>query len=49
MEKQLQSQINDQIALTLGRQMIELIAAQATITALQAELQKQADRGTKNG
>lgn len=38
MEKQIQSQINDQIALTLGRQMIELIAAQATIAALQQEL-----------
>lgn len=40
MDKQLQSHINDQIALAMGRQMIELIAAQATIAALQAELQR---------
>lgn len=41
MDKQLQNQINDQIALMLGRQMIEQIAAQVTIAALQQELQKQ--------
>lgn len=34
-QKQIDRLVNEQIALMLGRQMIELIAAQATIAALQ--------------
>lgn len=40
-QKQIQQQINEQIALALGRQMIDLIAAQATIAALQKEATKE--------
>jgi hypothetical protein len=37
-QKQLQAEVNDQIALTLGRQMVELIIAQATIAAMEKAL-----------
>lgn len=39
--KQLQAEVNDQIALTIGRQAVELMIAQATIAALQRALADQ--------
>lgn len=37
-QRKIQAEVNDQIALNLGRQMVELIVAQATIAALQEHL-----------
>lgn len=39
-QEKLQTEINTQIALTLGKQLIELIIAQTTMVVMQAELQK---------